>query len=171
MPQLVRGTSFVAESPDELGITAQLDGQKFQSDLSAEQRVFGQIDDAHSALAQLAQDAIFVAHDMAGLELPRLDQDSTSVGQVACWSGYGVSQTGQVFIGLSHLDRAITGGSAWQKHSTVSQLLWIGYECSLIHAESATGTLCVVWPGKADCWSLRTLLNFSRVWLNHPPMD
>src|SRR6185437_1489574 len=53
-----RGARFASESFDRLGIVRDIVGEEFQRNVSAEARVLGFVDHAHSAATQLFHDAI-----------------------------------------------------------------------------------------------------------------
>ena len=65
MAQLVGGARLLAKALDELRVLAQIGGEKLERHLTAQQNMFGQINHAHSALAQLARNAIFSPHQRA----------------------------------------------------------------------------------------------------------
>jgi hypothetical protein len=52
------GASFAAETLESVRVTDQIIGEEFESDEAAEIRVFGLVDDAHAAAAQLFNDAV-----------------------------------------------------------------------------------------------------------------
>jgi hypothetical protein len=72
--QLVSGACLHAEALDELGVLAQVAGQKLQRHIAAQQNVLRQVDHSHPALPQLAHNAVFAAHQGAGLQLVRHNQ-------------------------------------------------------------------------------------------------
>ena len=58
MVQRGGGTRFTLESFERLRIVGEIVGKKFESDEAAEARVFGFVDDAHSATAEFFDDAV-----------------------------------------------------------------------------------------------------------------
>src|SRR6267378_7849378 len=52
------GASFAAETLESMRVTDQIVGEEFESDKAAEVGVFGLVDDAHAAAAQLFNDAV-----------------------------------------------------------------------------------------------------------------
>ena len=58
MVQRGGGTRFTFESFERLRVVGEIVGEKFESDEAAEARVFGFVDDAHSATAEFFDDAV-----------------------------------------------------------------------------------------------------------------
>ena len=58
MVQSGSGARFAPEALEGLRIAGDIVGQKFQSDEAAQARVFGFVDDAHAAAAELFDDAV-----------------------------------------------------------------------------------------------------------------
>ena len=103
MAQRVGGARLIAKAFDKLGIAAELGGEELEVNLAAEHEVLGQVDNAHAALAELADDAVFVAdrvragtfpttlggnHQIGGIRIERFGDEffrhrrSTGVGGV-----------------------------------------------------------------------------------------
>ncbi len=80
MPNLAQGADFAQEAGGEGLVVAQIAGQKFEGLRLVHERVLGEIDGSHAALAELADDAVGVADDHAGLEVANLVKQHTMRG-------------------------------------------------------------------------------------------
>jgi len=69
MANLAEGADFAQEAGGKGSILAQLGGEKFQGAGLVHEGVLGEIDGAHSALAELAHDAVAVVDDHTWLEV------------------------------------------------------------------------------------------------------
>ena len=69
MANLAEGADFAQEAGSEGSILAQLGGEEIQGAGLVHEGVLGQIDCAHTALAELAYDAVAVMDDHAGLKV------------------------------------------------------------------------------------------------------
>ena len=73
---------LAAEAAQECGVLAKFAGDEFERPLTAQQNVFGKVDRAHAAAAELALDAVLAANDRARLQLARLDEQRAVGGAV-----------------------------------------------------------------------------------------
>lgn len=69
MANLAEGADFAQEAGSEGSILTQLGGEELQGARLVHEGVLGQIDGAHTALAELAHDAVAVMDDHAGLKV------------------------------------------------------------------------------------------------------
>ena len=97
MAQLVGGTRLLAEALDEFGILAQVGSEELERHLPAQQNVLRLVDHTHAALAQLARNAVFAAHQRTRRQLVGDNQNrpvrGTSivlVGEVRIADGTGL---------------------------------------------------------------------------------
>jgi hypothetical protein len=80
MANLAEGADLTQEAGGEGFIVAQLRREELEGLRFVHERVLGEINGSHAALAELADDAVGVADDHAGLEVANLVEQHTMDG-------------------------------------------------------------------------------------------